>query len=104
MLHDSQFYQPTAGLWYPTTMWQPGEPVYVQTLPWTLTAETFVLALGVYTDAAGWNSGSSLPVTQVDPVTPLLEGGALVRLGGFARPVGANGPRLRRMQRRRGTH
>ena len=54
-------------------------------LPWTLPEETFVLALGVYKDGAGWNSGARLPVTQVEPVTPLLEGNTLVRLGGFAR-------------------
>jgi hypothetical protein len=85
VLHDTQFYQPIASLWYPTTMWPPGEAVYLQTLPWTLAEDTFVLALGVYTDAAGWDSGVRLPVTKVEPAAPVLDGGQLVRLGGFVR-------------------
>lgn len=82
-LHDSRFYPPTASLWYPTVLWTPGQPVLVQTLPWTLGADRFVLGVGVYTGEAGWEEGKRLTVRQVEPALPVLEGDSLVRLGGF---------------------
>ncbi len=83
-LHDSRFYPPPAALWYPTALWTPGAPVLMQTLPWTLDADRFVLGVGVYTGEEGWTSGARLPVTQSAGL-PALESDTLLRLGGFAR-------------------
>ncbi|MFO7634126.1 MAG: DUF2079 domain-containing protein [Caldilinea sp.] len=84
-LHDSRFYPPPAVLWYPTTLWTPGTPILVQTLPWTLDADEFVLGVGVYEGEDGWANGDRLMTSQVDPPLPVLEDGSMVRLGGFAR-------------------
>ena len=83
-LHDSRFYPPTAVLWYPTTLWQPGEQVLVQTLPWTLDSDEFVLTVGVYAGEAGWETGARAPATAVAPTLPKFDGDTMVRLGGFA--------------------
>ncbi len=82
-LHDTRFYPPTAVLWYPTSMWRPGQQVMVQTLPWTLETDEFVLAVGVYTGESGWDTGERLSVTSAQPVLPLLEAQTVVRLGAF---------------------
>jgi uncharacterized membrane protein len=91
VLHDSEFYPPPAALWYPTSLWTTGSPVVVQTLPWTLNADRFALAVGVY-EGTDWASGSRLPVTSAGmggdgelSSLPVLENGTLVRLGGYAR-------------------
>lgn len=83
-IYDSRFYPPTAVLWYPTSLWTPGMPVLVQTLPWTLAADRFALGVGVYRGEAGWDVGARLRVRQVEPAVPILQAGTLVRLGGFA--------------------
>ncbi len=83
-IYDTRFYPPTAVLWYPTSLWTPGAPVLVQTLPWTLDADRFALGVGVYAGDEGWDAGARLKVRQVEPTTPLLQEGTLVRLGGFA--------------------
>ena len=88
-VYDTLYYPPTAVLWYPTTMWQPGETVEVQTLPWTLDSDRFALAVGVYAGENGWTEGGRLPVTHREPALPVLEGGTLLRLGGYAQ--GADG-------------
>ncbi len=85
VLQDSQFYPPVAGLWYPTAQWQTGATVLVQTLPWTLQADRFTLAVGLYAGENGWQNGQRLPVTRVKPALPLLEGKTIVRLGGYTR-------------------
>lgn len=90
VLHDSQFYQPTAVLWYPTSLWQPGSPVLVQTLPWTLDTERFVLVVGVYRGESGWRDGARLPVTSMEPDVPLMDDRTLVRLAGFGREDGVS--------------
>jgi uncharacterized membrane protein len=85
---DTLYYPPPAVLWYPTTMWQPGATVEVQTLPWTLDADRFALAVGAYAGEKGWTEGGRLPVTRHDTALsalPVLEGGTLLRLGGYAR-------------------
>ncbi|HXF64575.1 MAG TPA: DUF2079 domain-containing protein [Caldilineaceae bacterium] len=88
LLHDSEYYQPVAVLWYPTSRWTPGTPVAVATLPWTLEAERFVLAVGVYSGEGGWHESLRLPVAGDAPV-PVLEGRTLARLGGYRRtPAG----------------
>jgi uncharacterized membrane protein len=88
-LHDNRFYPPAAALWYPTALWTPGKPVLLQTLPWTLDADHFVLGVGVYTGESGWEEGKRLTARQVEPTLPVLEGGSLVRVGGFAQVTGA---------------
>jgi len=82
-LHDTRFYPPTAVLWYPTSMWQPEQQVLVQTLPWTLASDEFVLTVGVYVGEDGWDAGNRLAAASVDPALPTLEEGTLVRLGGY---------------------
>lgn len=84
LLHDTIFYQPVSVLWYPTSMWQPGRRVQVQTLPWQLPTDQFVLAVGVFAGEDGWTSGQRLSVTQSSGF-PVLEDGTLLRLGGFTR-------------------
>ncbi|HQY92277.1 DUF2079 domain-containing protein [Caldilinea sp.] len=88
-LHDSRFYPPTVVLWYPTSLWTPGKPVFIQTLPWTLDAKEFVLGIGVYADESGWEEGARLSVRQVEPPLPVLEAGSMVRLGGFTQEADA---------------
>jgi uncharacterized membrane protein len=86
-LHESEFYPPPASLWYPTSLWTPGEPVQVTTLPWNLEEGRFALAVGVYR-GENWQAGERLPasVPPEDAIAfPVLEGGTLVRLGGFER-------------------
>jgi hypothetical protein len=84
LLHDNIYYQPVSVLWYPTSMWQPGQRIHVQTLPWQLDADQFVLAAGLFVGEDGWTSGVRLPVTR-DGSLAVLEGGTLLRLGGFVR-------------------
>jgi hypothetical protein len=88
VLHDNQFYQPVNVLWYPTTLWKPGTPVRVRTLPWTLQSDLFVPLLGVYA-GENWDEGEQLPITLADPAStsplPLLQGGKIARMGGYVR-------------------
>lgn len=99
VLHDNQFYQPVATLWYPTFRWTPGETVLVQSLPWAVETTPIVLTIGVYQGEEGWSAGRRLPLTTV-PVAgyPHFEQNTVVRLGGFQRngvrwaPVAATEP------------
>jgi hypothetical protein len=84
VLHDSEFYPSTTELWYPTSLWPAGAPVQVQTLPWTLEAAQMALGVGVF-DGENWRDGERLPVTSHASGLPLLEGGTLLRLGGYTR-------------------
>jgi uncharacterized membrane protein len=81
-LHTTDYYQPISVLWYPTTLWEAGVPVRIETLPWALPAERFTLVVGVYR-GDNWAEGQRLPVTAVVPPLPVLEGGTLLRVGGF---------------------
>ncbi|NJN82499.1 MAG: DUF2079 domain-containing protein [Caldilineaceae bacterium] len=85
ILQESQFYPPVASLWYPTSQWLPGEPVLVQTLPWRLEEDYFVLMVGAYLDEDGWANGNRLPLTAIDPTLPLLENDSVARLDGLRR-------------------
>jgi uncharacterized membrane protein len=86
LLYESQFYPPVAQLWYPTSMWTPGQTTLVQTLPWTLESTSFTLYVGVHAGDE-WHTGRRLPARAPD--LPLLEDGTLVRLGAFqAQPAG----------------
>lgn len=111
-LHSTEFYPPTAALWYPTSSWgvstadDVGQPLgnnsgdtlvqtqvvqtqVVQTLPWTLAEDEFTLLLGLYVqdDLAdvSWQSAERLPVTARLVELPVFEGGTLIRLGGYQR-------------------
>ncbi len=84
LLHDTQFYQPVATLWYPTSAWTHGETVLVQSLPWQMSADDFGLSIGIYRDEDGWSTGKRLALTT-PPILgyPHLEQNTLVRLGGY---------------------
>jgi uncharacterized membrane protein len=84
VLHETPFYPPVAELWYPTTRWTPGEPVLVQTLPWTLAADRFTLVLAVYTGDDGRQVAQRLPVSAEEGIV-VLEAGTLARLTGYTR-------------------
>ena len=92
VLYDNDFYQPASVLWYPTTLWGAATPVRVTTLPWSLDADQFVPLLGVYT-GRNWAEGEQLSITLADELSdaaptspfPLLQGGKVVRLGGYQR-------------------
>ena len=56
----------------------------MQTLPWTLDSDQMVLGVGVYA-GENWNAGERLPVTAHTAELPVLNGGTLLRLGGFVR-------------------
>ena len=99
VLHDNDFYQPVSVLWYPTPLWEAGTPVRIRTLPWTLEGDQFVPLLGVYA-GENWAEGEQLPITSTATMTPfpLLQGGKIVRLGGYQRddkgawlPIGDDG-------------
>ena len=83
-LQDTGFYQPVNVLWYPTSQWEPGVPVAVTTLPWSPTDDRFTLVVGLY-DGANWAESERLAVVPRDPALPVLDGGTLLRLGGFRR-------------------
>ncbi len=83
-LHTTDYYQPVSVLWYPTTLWEAGVPVRIETLPWALTEESFTLVVGVYA-GENWAEGARLPVTVVSPPLPVLEDDTLLRVGGFVR-------------------
>ncbi len=69
VLHDNDFYQPVSVLWYPTTLWEPGTPVRIRTLPWTLEADQFVPLLGVYA-GENWGEGEQLSITRQPTIPP----------------------------------
>ncbi len=88
LLHDTLFYPPVATLWYPTSLWQPGEGVVVETLPWTLDVDQFTLLVGVYAGENGWTEGQRLPLRSASTPQRLhLEGNSLVRLGSYRRTL-----------------
>jgi len=65
-------------------MWQPGETVLVQSLPWALDPENFALTLGVYQGEDGWSTGQRLPVTTAPTAAiPTFEQQTVIRLGGY---------------------
>jgi hypothetical protein len=43
----------TTAIWYPTTLWEPGETVWMQTLPWDVGSD-FHVGLGVM-DGDEWS-------------------------------------------------
>jgi hypothetical protein len=83
-LHTTDYYQPVSVLWYPTTLWEAGVPVRIETLPWAVDAEQFTLVVGVYA-GNNWPEGQRLGITATSPPLPVLEGGTLARIGGYTR-------------------
>ncbi|NLE75377.1 MAG: DUF2079 domain-containing protein [Chloroflexi bacterium] len=80
-----------ATLWYPTSCWQPGEVVAVETVPWDL-GPWWGLGLGVLAADAAWpDAHERLPATLELAEDPwrLFDGGTWVRLHSFARERGA---------------
>lgn len=89
VLAENQFYQPVATLWYPSSMWQPGSSVLVQTLPWSLAQARFTLALAVYAeDPVRGRLPVSLPVSLPETLQTSRVSDNLVRLGAFQRRQG----------------
>lgn len=84
LLYDSLFSPPVASLWYPSTMWQTGETVHVQALPWSTPDDRFTLYLSV---APEGRPEEPLPVASALPGQHALADGKL-RLGGFVREGG----------------
>ena len=76
-------------LWYPTSRWQPGEVVAVETVPWDL-GDWFAVAVGVVEGenwAEGWRR-LPLRVEQAGYPWRLYDGGTWVRLHRFERTGG----------------
>ena len=82
-------------LWYPPSLWQPGETIITETLPWDL-GRRFNLGLAVLlsvdgsaeeTDAAPAFSDPArrLLITYADPDVTLFQGGTWAQIGAFAR-------------------
>jgi hypothetical protein len=75
-----------AQLWYPPALWQPGEILATETMPWAL-GDHWSLAVGVLTgdDWSDWSR--RLPVTAVDAPGPVrrFEANTWARLNTFAR-------------------
>lgn len=80
-LFDSRFYPPVAGLWYPTRMWQPGETVLVQSLPWNVPSGNVTVQVGVWAGDSGQTQ--RLPLSDARPAA--LSGENALRVGSFAR-------------------
>ena len=73
-------------LWYPPRLWQPGEIVVTETMPWAL-GERWSLAVGVV-QGNHWSDWSRrLPVSVVESPRPLrrFEANTWARLASFAR-------------------
>ena len=77
-------------VWYPTSLWEPGETVEViaNTLPWwTGDVERYGVALGISEGKDAWKVGARLSprVEQSEWVTPILSDGTLLQLASFHR-------------------
>ncbi len=86
VLHSSEFFPPTAQLWYPTSRWPSNRVIRMETLPWNAAEaglDEFVLLLGLYA-GDGWSGGERLPIaTSANATLPRFEGETLLRLGGY---------------------
>ncbi len=65
-------------------MWQPGQQVLVQTLPWTLESDEFVLAVGVFAGEDGWDERGRLPVTDSAGLPVLDDGNVAAAWAAFS--------------------
>lgn len=83
VLHDTQFYPPTAEMWYPTTAWQAEQPVLLQTLPWTLDVTQFTLVVAVSTEEDLAQAAGRLPISNASAAVVPLQGATVARLGAY---------------------
>ena len=86
ILEDTEQRPLLTQLWYPPHLWQPGEIVVAETMPWAL-GERWSLAVGVL-DGSPWSDWSRrLPVQVVESPTVLrrFEADTWVRLATFTR-------------------
>lgn len=64
VIEDTRLRPMTTAIWYPTSNWQPGETVWMQTLPWDVGSD-FYIGLGVM-DGEDWTvQGQRLPARVV---------------------------------------
>jgi len=83
-----------ATVWYPPSLWRPGETLHVQTLPWPL-GERFRLNIGVVRGEDWANRDSRLAPRLIESAIPVrpTDGATAVELGVFERQM--TGLRLR---------
>jgi len=92
IIEDTTLRPMTTAIWYPTSLWKPGETVWMQTLPWDVGSD-FRIGLGVV-EGEDWSQlQNRLPVTIVSstlPAYPIDEGTAVqlveVRAGEISVP------------------
>jgi uncharacterized membrane protein len=92
IIEDTNLRPMTTAIWYPTSLWEPGETVWMQTLPWDVGAD-FRIGLGVVEGEDWSETQNRLPVTIVSstlPAYPIHEGTAVqlveVRAGEISVP------------------
>ena len=80
IVEDTTLRPMTTAIWYPTSLWKPGETVWMQTLPWDVGSD-FRVGLGVV-EGDDWSQMEKrLPVTIVSSTLrayPLDEGTAVL--------------------------
>lgn len=80
VIEDTTLRPMTTAIWYPTSLWKPGETVWMQTLLWDVGSD-FRVGLGVV-DGDDWSEREKrLPITIVSstlPAYPLDEGTAVL--------------------------
>jgi uncharacterized membrane protein len=92
IIEDTTLRPMTTAIWYPTSLWEPGETVWMQTLPWDVGSD-FRIGLGVV-EGGDWSQMQNrLPVTIVSSTLaayPIDEGTAVqlaeVRAGEIIAP------------------
>ncbi len=84
-----------ATIWYPPSLWRPGETLHVQTLPWPL-GERFRLNIGVVRGEDWGKRDNRLAPRLMEAAIPVrpVDGATVVELGVFERQM--TGLRLRR--------
>ncbi len=75
-----------AQLWYPAELWQPGEILVTETMPWTL-GDQWSLAVGVMSDNnwADWSQRLPAQIIAAPPAARRFEANTWVRLNTFER-------------------
>jgi len=81
IIEDTTLRPMTTALWYATSLWKPGETVWMQTLPWDVGAD-FRIGLGVVGGEDWSEMQNRLPVTIVNSTLPayLIDEGTAVQL------------------------
>jgi uncharacterized membrane protein len=79
IIEDTTLRPMTTAIWYPTSLWKPGETIRMQTLPWDVGSD-FRIGLGVV-EGEEWSAMQNrLPVTIASstlPAYPIAEGTAV---------------------------